>query len=84
MIAILGLTSKVHPFSWNQVKIVALLLVVFALNYVWVTFFPIDNIWLSSIVRSFVLLGLGVLSAWKMHLSPEVYEVFRSIFISRH
>lgn len=84
VIAILGLTSKVHPFSWNQVKIVALLLVVFALNYVWVTFFPIDNIWLSSIVRSFVLLGLGVLSAWKMHLSPEVYEVFRSIFISRH
>lgn len=84
VIGVLALSSKVLPFSWNQLKILVLLIIVFALNYLWQTYVPIDNIWLSSILRSFVLLGGGFLVAWKMRLSPEVYEILCSVFISRH
>ena len=52
--------------------ILALLALLFALNWVWQTYLPAMNLWLDSIVRSLVFLGLGAFIAYKAELSPEI------------
>ena len=45
--------------------ILALLVVLFVLNYVWCRFTPTMNIWADSLLRSAVLIGGGALVAYK-------------------
>ena len=52
--------------------ILALLALLFALNWFWQTYLPAKNIWFDSIARSIVLLGFGALIAYKAELSPEI------------
>lgn len=52
--------------------ILALLALLFALNWLWQTYMPAKNIWFDSIARSIVFLGLGALIAYKAELSPEI------------
>ena len=52
--------------------ILALLALLFALNWLWQTYLPAKSIWFDSIVRSIVFLGLGALIAYKAELSPEI------------
>ena len=59
--------------------ILALLVILFALNTVWCLYAPAMNIWLDSILRSAVLLGGGMLIAYKAKLSPEINEQITNI-----
>jgi len=61
---------KVVDKNWWYIS--ALLAAIFILNSLWQTYLPALNIWLDSILRSVVLLGIGGLIAYKTRLSPEV------------
>jgi hypothetical protein len=52
--------------------ILALLAILFALNWLWQTFVPTTNLWLDSIARSLIFLGFGAFIAYKAELSPEI------------
>ena len=52
--------------------ILALLVVLFAINALWCQFAPTMNIWADSLLRSAVLIGGGALIAYKAELSPEI------------
>ena len=52
--------------------ILALLIILFALNQAWTTWIPSINIWLDSILRSIVIIGGGMFIAYKANLSPEI------------
>ena len=54
--------------------ILALIVVLFALNWAWQTYLPAMNIWLDSIIRSLVILGGGAVIAYKAKLSPEIND----------
>ncbi len=54
--------------------ILALLTVLFGVNTLWCMYAPSMNIWLDSVLRSLVILGGGVLVAYKAELSPEINE----------
>ena len=49
-----------------------LLIVLFAINHVWLTFLPATNIWTDSILRSLIIIGGGAWMAYKAKLSPEI------------
>ena len=55
--------------------ILALLVALLALNALWQAFAPATNIWLDSLLRSFVIIGGGLLIAYRTKLSPEVNNV---------
>lgn len=52
--------------------ILALLVVLFAINALWCRFAPTMNIWADNLLRSAVLIGGGALIAYKAELSPEI------------
>ncbi len=65
---------RVHIIDRNWWAILALVAVLFALNWAWQTYLPALNIWLDSILRSVVILGSGALIAYKAKLSPEIND----------
>ena len=44
---------------------------------------PDMNIWLSSVVRTVVLLGGGMVIAYKARMSEEINALLHSVFVSR-
>ena len=71
LVAALGRIHVVDRRWWGSLL---LLVVIFALNWLWQTYLPTMNIWLDSILRSVVLLGGGALIAYTANLSPEINE----------
>ena len=71
-IALLRITCKVSIADRKTLWIALLILAVFGINALWEQFLPIANIWISSIVRSVVLLGSGAIVAYTLRLSPEL------------
>jgi hypothetical protein len=49
------------------------------MNFLWLKYLPINNIWISGIIRTFVLMGGACVVAWFMNLSPEIKQQVRSI-----
>lgn len=84
IIVTLCLALRINPFSWRMAVCVAIMAIALILNYLWQLFLPISNIWLSSIVRSLVLVGGATFVAYRCQLSPEINALLRSIFIQRH
>ena len=74
IIATLVPLSRVHIVDRRWWYIFALLLSIFALNWLWQTYLPINNLWLDSILRTVVLLGGGLAIAYYTRLSPEINE----------
>ena len=68
---------KVIDRKWWLIAI--LLVAIFGLNYAWQQYLPTLHIWLDSIVRSAVLLGLGLLIAYKANLSPEINNQIKNL-----
>jgi len=76
------LKLKISPFSLNQIKIIALLGVLFLLNYVWgktITslgqFLHVNefvSIIIDRILCTIIMLIIGVISVYKLKLSTEV------------
>lgn len=78
---------KVPTFTSQHFKIFGLIALIFVLNYLWQTYLPIHHIWLSSIVRSIVLLGGGCAIAWFGKLSPDINQqvtAFINTITSKH
>ena len=73
------LTLRTSTFTRKHIYIVLLFAAIFALNYLWQQYLPIQNIWLSSIVRSIILLGVAGLVAWFANLSPEINQQVRNL-----
>ena len=63
--------------------ILLLLVVLFAINTLWCQFAPTMNIWADSLLRSVVLIGGGVLIAYKAELSPEINKTLRDHVITK-
>lgn len=69
------LTLRTPTFAREHLYILLLFAAVLLLNHLWHSYLPIYNIWLSSIVRSVVLLGAAGVVAWCANLSPEVKTI---------
>ena len=63
---------RIHIVDKRWGYTLLLIAVLFALNYLWQTYLPALNIWLDSLIRSFVLLGSGAYIAYLANLSPEI------------
>ena len=71
---------KIHVVDRRWWYIMLLLIGLFAVNMLWQTHLPINNLLLDSILRSVVLLGGGGYIVYRVQLSPEVNEqIFRWI-----
>ena len=64
--------------------ILLLLLMLFALNQLWTLYMPSLNIWLDSLLRSLLIIGSGLLIAYKAELSPEINQTLRDLVISKY
>jgi hypothetical protein len=73
------LTLKTSTFTLQHLKILLLIVVILNLNFLWLEYLPIQNIWLSSMIRTIVLMGGACLVAWRMNLSPEINQQVRSL-----
>lgn len=74
------ISLRTSTFTRKHAYIVLLFVVVCALNQLWQQYMPIQNIWLSSLIRSFVLLGAAGLVAWFANLSPEINQQVKDFF----
>ena len=63
-----------HIVDKNWWCIFLLLVALFAINQVWLIYMPSMNIWLDSLLRTFILIGGGALIAYKTKLSPEIND----------
>ena len=77
------LTLRTPTFAREHIYIVLLFAAVFLLNHLWQHYLPIQNIWLSSIIRSVVLVGAAISVAWFADLSPEINQQIKS-FLSKN
>jgi O-antigen/teichoic acid export membrane protein len=75
---------RLSPFCRTELKTLGLAVGVLVINYLWVRYMPMENVWLSSLLRSFVLIGGFCLIAYKSQLSEEINALLRSLFIRRH
>ena len=69
---------RTATFAREHAYIILLFAVILILNFLWQRYLPISNIWLSSIIRSFVLLGSAGVVAWYANLSPEINQQVRN------
>ena len=76
-------TLHAPTFTRQHLKILLLIVLIINLNFLWQKYLPINNIWLSSIIRSVVLVGGGCALAWYKNLSPEINQQVKSL-ISKH
>ena len=75
--------SHIHVVNKRWWLILALLVVLFVLNWLWQTYLPALNIWLDSLLRSVILLGSGALIAYKSELSPEINQQIAQSIVRR-
>jgi hypothetical protein len=73
------LTVQAPTFTRQHVKIILLLLLILSMNTLWLKYLPINNIWLSSILRTLVLMGGACAIAWSKNLSPEINQQVRNL-----
>jgi O-antigen/teichoic acid export membrane protein len=72
-------TLHTPTFTCQHLKIIFLIILIINLNFLWLKHMPINNIWISSIVRTVVLIGSGCAIAWFKNLSPEIKQQVRSL-----
>ena len=65
-----------RPMTKKHGMTIVLLLVIFALNYIWTSFSSL-NLYVDAILRTVVLIGGGVAIAYKLRLSPEIHALLR-------
>ena len=83
LLIVLAVRFTLHTptFTRQHLKIILLIIVIINLNFLWLKYLPINNIWISSIVRTMVLIGGGCLVAWIKNLSPEINQQIRSMVL---
>ena len=73
------LTIQAPTFTRQHLKIVLLLLLILCTNTLWLKYLPINNIWISSILRTTILMGGACAIAWYKNLSPEINQQVHSL-----
>jgi hypothetical protein len=73
------LTVQAPTFTRQHTKILFLLLLILSTNTLWLKYLPINNIWISSIIRTTVLIGGACAIAWFKNLSPEINQQVRAL-----
>ena len=68
---------KIQPFTQKHLWAMLIIVWLFALNQLWLRYIPSLNIWLDSIARTLIIGGVGILSSYKLHLSPELETMVR-------
>lgn len=83
LLIVLAVRFTLHTptFTRQHLKILHLIVWILSLNFLWQIYMPINNIWISSIVRTMVLIGGGCLVAWIKNLSPEINQQIRSMVL---
>ncbi len=76
---ILRLTCRVSAINRKTLTGTVLLVILFVINVLWQHYLPISNLWLSGIVRTFILLGIGIFIAWRLQLSTELNHLFHTL-----
>ena len=71
----LRLACRLRLLNGNAMKTILLLVLLFAFNALWLHFLPTGNIWWSSIARTLLLGGSGVVVAYSLRLSPELSKI---------
>ena len=84
VLAVVRGKMRLSPFCRTELKTLGLAVSVLVINYLWMRYMPMENVWLSSLLRSFVLIGGFCLIAYKSQLSEEINALLRSLFIRRH
>ncbi len=84
VIAVVAGKMQLSPFCRTEGETVALFIFVLLLNYLWGRFLPIESVWLSSIVRSVVLIGGFCLIAYQRCLSEQINALLHTFFVHRH
>ena len=84
VLAVVRGKMRLSPFCRTELKTLGLAVGVLVINYLWMRYMPMENVWLSSLLRSFVLIGGFCLIAYKSQLSEEINALLRSLFIRRH
>ena len=77
------ITIQAPTFTRQHFKILILILLIISTNSLWQKYLPINNIWISSIIRTIVLMGSACAIAWGKNLSPEINQQVRS-FLTKH
>lgn len=72
---------KIQPFTQKHMWSLLIIVWLFALNQLWLRYIPSMNIWVDSIARTVIIGGVGVLSAYKLHLSPELEQMVRNALL---
>ncbi len=78
IVVTLHIAVGISPWSRIMFRTLALLLAIFAADWLWQHWLPIPGLWLSSLVRTAVLMGAGVAVALRCRLSPEINEWINS------
>ena len=76
-------TIHAPTFTRKHLKTLILILLIISVNFLWQKYLPINNIWISSIIRTIVLMGCAGIIAWKKEFSTEINQQIRS-FITKH
>ena len=71
-------TIQTPTFTRQHLKIILLLLLIITTNFLWQRHLPINNIWISSTIRTLVLMGGACAIAWHKNLSPEIRQFIKS------
>ncbi len=71
-ITLVAVLCRIRVIEKKWWLILLLLLMLFALNQLWTLYMPSLNIWLDSLLRSLLIIGSGLLIAYKAQLSPEI------------
>ena len=72
-------TLHAPTFTRQHFKILILIVLILNLNFLWQKYLPINNIWISSIIRTTVLIGGGCIVTWFKNLSPEINQQLRAL-----
>jgi O-antigen/teichoic acid export membrane protein len=79
IVLMVRITLHAPTFTRQHLKILILIVLILNMNFLWQKYLPINNIWVSSIVRTIVLMGGGCMVAWLKNLSPEINQQVRSL-----
>jgi len=80
MTLVVSLTLHTRPFSRRHFQILALILLVFALNYLLSTYLTPYTLHCTLIIGNLVLI-IAAFAAYKLELSPELNALLRSVRI---
>lgn len=72
---------KIVNRQWGYTLL--LLTVIFGLNTLWNCYIPAVNVWVDSLLRTGVLLGGGLLIAYRGKLSPEINRFMDTYILKR-